>query len=138
MKGIVVFQLANKKSKSEGVFPYLYIGDGDFLKIRLENDRSFDGAGLKPYDSKTVVVEGELNENNVFMISSIKEDCECCAQTELKAKDVEDAEPKAEAKTEEPVAEVIGEEVVAEEPKVVIKTEIVNVLKSEEVEKKDE
>ena len=33
MKGIVVFQLANKKSKSEGVFPYLYIGDGDFLKI---------------------------------------------------------------------------------------------------------
>ncbi len=94
MKGIIVFKSANAKSKSEGVFPYLYLGNGEFVKIRLEDANPFENEELKAFDTKKVIVEGEFNENNTFIATSIKEDCadDCAKEVEVVAKDVENVE----------------------------------------------
>lgn len=71
MKGTVVFKFKNKGSKSEGNYPYLYLGNAEFLKIWLEGDATLFGKGLKVFDGKYVSVEGDYNEYNVFVISEI-------------------------------------------------------------------
>ena len=72
MKGIVVFMLSNVGSKSEGVFPFLYLKNGEFLRIWLYDDYSVFGDKLKEFDAKYVSIEGETNENGTFVISSIE------------------------------------------------------------------
>lgn len=111
MKGIVIFRAENKRSKSEGMFPYLYIGEGEFVRIKLENDNPFENNGLWEYDSKKVDVCGELNELNTFIISSIRLDntCECEAELELKKAECKACECE-DAETVEVVEEVIGTE----------------------------
>ena len=73
MDGIVVFNLANVGSKSEGLRPFLYQGKGNFQPIWLMDDFSLGGIELIPFDGKKVSVEGEIDENDIFLIKSIKE-----------------------------------------------------------------
>ena len=73
MKGIVVFKSANNRSKSEGCFPYLYLGNGEFVKIRMRNENPFENTLLKEFDCKTVMLEGEYNDTDTFIVSSICE-----------------------------------------------------------------
>ena len=116
MKGIVIFKEANKNSKSEGVFPYLYVGEGKFVKIRLQNANPFENDELTKYDSKFVVVEGEYNDNNTFIVSYICEEKEEVkvvserAKKEVVEQEVE-AEPETvEEKEEGEVIEIVEEE----------------------------
>ena len=72
--GTIVFQLINIGSKSEGLHPFLYEGKGAFLKVWLEEDCSFEGDALKPYDGKSVIIEGALDEEiDIFIIENIQE-----------------------------------------------------------------
>jgi hypothetical protein len=72
--GTIVFQLINIGSKSEGLHPFLYEGKGEFLKVWLEEDCSFEGDALKPYDGKSVIIEGALDEEiDIFIIENIQE-----------------------------------------------------------------
>ena len=73
IKGIVVFKLVNVGSKSEGLRPFLYQGNGSFQSIWLTDDFSLEGTDLKPYDGKEVTVEGELEEHGIFLIKSLEE-----------------------------------------------------------------
>ncbi len=73
LKGIVVFQLSNRGSKSENIFPYLYVEKAKFIKLFMEGDNPFENNDLDIYDGKRVKVEGELNEYNVFIIKEIEE-----------------------------------------------------------------
>ena len=68
MKGIIIFKQANEKSKSEGLFPFLYLGNGEFVKIHVEEDNPFENETLKKYDCQKVEIEGELNDNGTFVI----------------------------------------------------------------------
>ena len=74
LRGIVIFKLSNVGSHSEGVFPYLYIGKGEFVKIYMIDDNPFENNFLQEYDSKKVILEGEFNEYNTFVIEKIDED----------------------------------------------------------------
>lgn len=69
--GVVIFKLSNAGSHSENVNPYLYTGNGKFVKIFKSGDNPFENNTLKQYDSHKVKVLGEYNEYNVFVIDSI-------------------------------------------------------------------
>ena len=89
MKGIIIFMQAKVGSKSEGVYPYLYVGNAELIKVYFEGDNPFENETLWRYDGEKVVLEGALKENNVFVITEISKD-----------KDVADAEPKETVETE--------------------------------------
>ncbi len=72
IKGTVIFQMANIGSKSEGCYPFLRLEDGTLLKIAMAGDNPFENTALRPYDQKTVVLEGEKNENGKFIATSIE------------------------------------------------------------------
>ncbi|MBO5851330.1 MAG: hypothetical protein J6R29_03240 [Clostridia bacterium] len=73
LQGIIVLRSANEQSKSAGVFPYLKLDNGDFIKIRKVKDNPFENDCLKEYEGKAVVLQGEYNENNTFMVTEISE-----------------------------------------------------------------
>ena len=56
--GTVVFLLSNIGTKSEGVFPFLYVNQNTKYKLHLRGDDSFEERGLFPYDGKRVKVSG--------------------------------------------------------------------------------
>lgn len=73
LEGIVVFKLANVGSKSEGIRPFLYCGEGAFVEIWKDGDLSLDGAALREYDGKRVSLCGAYNEYEVYIIKIISE-----------------------------------------------------------------
>ena len=73
MEGIVVFRLVNVGSKSEGLRPFLYQGNGNFQPIWLESDSSLEGNDLKPFDGKEISADGEVEEHGVFLINNIEQ-----------------------------------------------------------------
>ena len=93
LEGVVVFKLANKGSHSENINPYLYLGNGEFKKIFFEGDNPFENKTLKKYDSMRVVVSGDYDDYNTFVITTInrqKEQEEYVLCEEKKAKDAEE------------------------------------------------
>lgn len=76
VKGTVVFELAHVGSKSEGVYPFLLLEDGNKVKMALLGDNPFENTTLKTYDQKKVIVEGDYNDNGRFVATDIKEDTE--------------------------------------------------------------
>ena len=73
IKGMVIFQMANKGSKSEGMYPFLRLEDGTLVKIAYKGDNPFENTTLKGYELKCVALEGELNENGKFIATEIRE-----------------------------------------------------------------
>lgn len=74
LQGTVIFKLANRKSKSEAVLPYLLLENGDYVKIFALDDNPFENNILREYEGKSVRVEGEYNDTNMFIITEIHED----------------------------------------------------------------
>lgn len=56
--GTVIFLLSNIGTKSEGVFPFLYVNRDTRYKLHLKGDDTFEEKGLSPYDGKRVKVSG--------------------------------------------------------------------------------
>ena len=71
LKGIVIFKLANKGSFSENINPYLYKGQGEFVKIYKEGDNPFENSTLEKFDGKNVIINGEYDEYQTFVINQI-------------------------------------------------------------------
>jgi len=72
LKGTVVFRLSNVGTKSEGMRPLLYVGGGSFIRIWKTNDISFEGNELKQYDGKYVELQGDFDENQVFLAETVE------------------------------------------------------------------
>ena len=72
--GIVIFLEANKGSKSEGIYPYLYESAGNCVRIMMKDDNPFENTELLPYDGKRVVVHGIMSQGNIFIINSIEKE----------------------------------------------------------------
>ncbi len=94
LKGIVIFKLANKGSMSENINPYLYVSKGKFIKIYFENDNPFENKVLDEFDGKYVLLDGEYDEYNTFVISKItpaknEEEFVLCGEKEEKKIDAE-------------------------------------------------
>lgn len=71
LQGIIVYKLTNIGTKSEGLKPFLYSGNGNFHCIWIKGDYSLNGQMLTEYDGKAVALEGEMNEKKVFCITKI-------------------------------------------------------------------
>ena len=78
MEGVIIFKLDNVGSKSEMLAPYLYLGEGKFERVQMLGVNPFFKNPLFDYDGKRVSVEGEYNDDDVFMITSVKPLPECC------------------------------------------------------------
>lgn len=72
LTGTVVYRYENKGSKSEGMFPYLYIQNGRFVKIWLDGDYSLFGDDLKKFDGRHVSVRGTRNEYDYLIVTHIE------------------------------------------------------------------
>lgn len=72
-QGIIVFSKINIGSKSECYHPFLYQGEGRFLRLRKPGDNPFVNESLKPFDGKFVKITGNLDENDVFCVESVEE-----------------------------------------------------------------
>jgi hypothetical protein len=73
IKGTVIFEIANKGSKSEGIYPFLRLEDGKNVRLAYLGDNPFENPTLKAYESKLVELEGEFNENGKFIAAEIRE-----------------------------------------------------------------
>ena len=84
LQGILIFQYTNVGSRSEGYFPYLYLGYGNMVKVAYVKDAPFTNAILREYDGKPMAFEGHFNDNNTFIAKSF---------TELNSVELEKPEP---------------------------------------------
>ena len=71
--GTVVFLQANPDSKSEGVFPFLYVSKDEIVKLFFKGDNPFENTGLLPYDGKRVELTGRKKRNGTFVVEQISE-----------------------------------------------------------------
>lgn len=69
--GIIVFKKCNSGSKSEGIYPFLYIGNGAFIRVFDPNDNPFTNENLHTYDGQAVTIEGALDENEILLVQKI-------------------------------------------------------------------
>lgn len=72
-QGIVIFMLADIGTRCESIRPFLYQGNGEFLRIWKQGDNPFINESIKPFDGKKVKVIGHKNENDVFCVDLIEE-----------------------------------------------------------------
>ena len=72
MQGIIVFVLLNKGTKSEGFFPFLYEGKGNFTQLFLKGEINVKNAFLS-FDGKRVEITGERKDKDVLIVDTIKE-----------------------------------------------------------------
>lgn len=71
LKGTIAFKLAEIGSKSEGTYPFLELENGDSVRIRMTDDNPFENSALREYEGMTVEVEGEYNENKIFIAKAV-------------------------------------------------------------------
>lgn len=95
MKGIIIFKESNKKSKSQGFFPYLETEDGRQIKIRMINENPFENSTLKEYEGKAVEVEGEITDTGTLIAESIRE-----IEAEAPESDAQNNAPEGEGNAE--------------------------------------
>ena len=89
LTGTVVFLEANQGSKSEGVFPYLYVSRDEKIKLLLKGDNPFENTALHPYDGKPVEIVGMRKRNGTFVIERVSVKEVLAATTENAALDEE-------------------------------------------------
>ncbi len=72
-QGVILFLKINIGSNSESSQPFLYQGDGKFLRLFKQGDNPFANGSIKPFDGKSVIIAGNFGENDLFYVSSIEE-----------------------------------------------------------------
>ena len=71
LRGTIIFLKSNVGSKSEGVFPCLYINKEKMIKVYVKDDNPFENESFKKYDGKKVLLIGKFGRNNTFMVEEI-------------------------------------------------------------------
>ena len=69
--GTVIFMLCNEGSKSEGLFPFLYQGEGRLVPLRKEGDNPFEHGSFRPFDGKEVWLSGDMGEDLTLTVTQI-------------------------------------------------------------------
>ena len=71
--GTVVFLAANRGSKSEGTFPFLYLGrDAKPVRLLLKDDNPFENKGLSEYDGMAVEVTGRVADGGTLVVDHVR------------------------------------------------------------------
>lgn len=103
--GTLFFELQDVGSKSEALRPVLREENGEICRLFLEGDNPFMNEGLKPYDGKTVTLDGEFDETDTFVVSHVATPAEAEAPA-----------PESAPKAESPAIEAEASPVEAEAP----------------------
>lgn len=82
MQGTVIFLKSFLGTKSESVQPFLYLGNGEIIRIFKPGDNPFENETLQNFDGKEVAVSGEVNEKGILEISSIGSVVSLCGITD--------------------------------------------------------
>ena len=73
LSGVVVFLLANARTKSEARLPYLYQSKSvPLVPLMLKEDNPFENKGLSEYDGAKVEIEGSIATSGTFIIDNIR------------------------------------------------------------------
>ena len=66
-KGTIVYLPDAVGSKSEAVYPFIYIARDNFFRVLLKGDNPFENKGLLPYDGKQVEIVGAKGRRTVIV-----------------------------------------------------------------------
>lgn len=72
LRGTIIYLRANVGSKSEGVYPCLYLDRNTMIKIFKEGDDPIGNHGFDEFDGKLVDLKGSLGRSNFFIVKEIK------------------------------------------------------------------
>ncbi|MBQ0052471.1 MAG: hypothetical protein KBT11_10490 [Treponema sp.] len=72
ISGTIEYKTFAAGSKSESLKPFILLENGSQILLYKKNDNPFENKGFADFESKKVIVEGEL-VNGVFEVSSIAE-----------------------------------------------------------------
>ena len=107
LKGKIVFDRSDIGSRSEWVYPFIQLEDGEMIKILIEDEDPFESETLRALEGKLVIAEGEISDSGAFIATEVKE-CEDEQPSEQPAEEMK--EESAEELTEED-AEALAQEI---------------------------
>lgn len=70
-KGTIIFLPDKVGSKSEGVYPFLYVNRDSYFKVLLKDDNPFENKGLVPFDGKIVEIVGAMGRRT-FIVETVR------------------------------------------------------------------
>jgi len=97
--GKLVIELTAIGSKSESKMAFLLDQEGNKIKVKMKNANPFMDNPLLDYENKEVILEGEMNENDTFIVEvvSVKEEN---LESEVKDRTEEDSQDETESHSE--------------------------------------
>ncbi len=100
IKGRIFFERAEIGSRSEWVYPFIELEDGESYKILVEDESPFDSPTLRQFDGKIVEAEGEFSDSGAFIATEVREVEEVIAEPAEQPAEIEENKEKTE-ETEE-------------------------------------
>ena len=70
-RGTIIFLPDKIGSKSEAVYPFLYVNRDTCFKVLLKNDNPFENRGLVPFDGKFVEIVGAMGRRT-FVVETVQ------------------------------------------------------------------
>ena len=70
-KGTIMFLPDNVGSKSEAVYPFIYVSRDVYFKVLLKDDNPFENKGLMPFDGKLVEIVGAMGRRT-FIVETVR------------------------------------------------------------------
>lgn len=70
-KGTIMFLPDKIGSKSEAVYPFLYVNRDMYFKVLLKDDNPFENKGLIPFDGKQVELVGAMGRRT-FVVETVR------------------------------------------------------------------
>lgn len=70
LRGVIMFMPSNVGSKSEGIFPFLYVNHNQIIPIHFFKDNPFTNDSLREYDGKYVEIKG-CGQGSRFTVKEI-------------------------------------------------------------------
>ena len=100
VKGRIYFERAEIGSRSEWVYPFIELEDGESYKILMEDESPFENATLRRFDGKTVEAEGEFSDSGAFIACEIREVESEISEPSEEASEIEENKEKSEENVE--------------------------------------
>ena len=70
-KGTIMFLPDKIGSKSEAVYPFLYVNRDMYFKVLLKDDNPFENKGLVPFDGRFVEIVGAKGRRT-FVVETVR------------------------------------------------------------------
>lgn len=100
IKGRIYFERAEIGSRSEWVYPFIELDDGESHKILVEDENPFESATLRQLEGKIVEAEGEFSDSGAFIATEVREIVDIVSETVEEPCEIEENKEKTEETVE--------------------------------------